>query len=564
MNKIYLIFLILMLNIIGFGACAQELIVRDFFHLETDLSARAVNSRRYDANGNLCALVKVEFAAPDSKFDGYVIGEVSNVNSTYWVYMCGKNPASRHMTVAVDGFLPLNIYFADYGITSLKEGETYKLTISIPDGFSFTNATKTPKNLGIACVKDDERYFFTDEEWESLDEKRKSEYSILGLTVVDSGHEYIVALKDASHDPVDWGHPMIEIQTLQSFSNPIEDFDGMINTSKMIGDGLKWGIQYPSAALARDYKAFPGDKTIWFLPSAGEMNLIGKHIEELKPLFEKYGGESFSNYNEDGSWNPFGHWRWTSTVDDNTKYAYALSGTSFKGGGFKRMDMYDKNKVRPITLATNEVIDSSEKWKQMLQVLCYSKKNNDYFYYNDITLSNMMSEDKAGDLIPVGIVLTDGNHSFILAMKDAVEDKVFWGPAVDIDGLPNITKERDVYADMNGLSNTDALRQYSNTHSLKFPVLEAVDSYKAFRADRISWYIPSSGELLIVDKNKKYINYILEEFNFPKLSDWYWPSTEENENISWLIPADYGYLDDQPKDKTTANVRAVARLPLER
>lgn len=559
---IHYIYLFMLLVCSVFNSSAQELVVKDFIHLQNDLSARAVSTRRLDSNGNLCALVKVEFAVPDSKFEGYVIGDVANSNSTYWVYMCGKNPASRHMTVAVDGFLPLNIYFSDYGIKSLADGETYKLTISLPEGYSISGSKKTPKHLSVACVKDNERYYFSEKEWDNFDKGQKSEYSILGLTIVDAGHELILALKDASEEAVDWGHPVVEIPTLSPYSTPTEDFEGMLNTSKMLGDALKWGIRYPAASLARDYKAFPGDNTIWYLPSAGELNIIGKNMEELTPLLEKYGGKGFSNSNKDGSWDPVGHWRWTSTVEDNTKYAYALSGTSFKGGGFHRNDMYDKNKVRPVTLASKKVIDSSDKWKQMLTVLCYSKKNNDYFYYNDITLSNMMSEDKSRDLIPVGIVLTDGEHSFILAMQDAIPDKVIWGPPVDVATLQNVTKESEVYKDMDGMANTDAIMRFAKDKNLKYPILDAITNYKAFPEDRISWYIPSSGELLIVDKYKNYINDILTEFNFKKLSDWYWPSTEEKEEISWLVPADYGYLDDQPKDKTTANVRAVASLRL--
>lgn len=158
--------------------CAQELIVKDFAHLQNDLSARAVKTKRVDTNGNLCALVKVEFAAPESKFDGYVIGDVVNENSTYWVYMCGKNPASRHMTIAVDGFLPLNVYFADYGVNALQDGETYKLTIALPEGYSVTQSRKTPRHLSLACEKEGERFFFMSEDWDKLSDKERADYHI--------------------------------------------------------------------------------------------------------------------------------------------------------------------------------------------------------------------------------------------------------------------------------------------------------------------------------------------------------------------------------------------------
>lgn len=540
---------------------AQELIVKDFAHLQNDLSARAVKTKRVDTNGNLCALVKVEFAAPESKFDGYVIGDVVNENSTYWVYMCGKNPASRHMTIAVDRFLPLNVYFADYGVNVLQDGETYKLTIALPEGYSVTQSRKTPHHLSLACEKEGERFFFMPEDWDKLSDKERADYHILGITVVDSGQELVLALNDASDEPVDWGHPMVEIETLKHYEKAVDDFDGNTNTSKMIGDALKWGIRYPAATLARDYRAYPQDKTIWYLPSAGEMNIIAKYMEDITPLLEKYGGKGFTNVESDGSWNYVGHWRWTSTLNDN-EYAYTLSGSNFTGGSFNRMKYIDKNRVRPITKASTSIKDTSDKWKEMLTVLYYSKKRNDYFYQTDITLSNMIDEDKEKDIMPVGIVLTNGEHSFIIAVDDAIEDKVEWGPAIDIPELPNITKERDVYADMDGLSNTEIIKAYSKSSNIIFPPVKAVESYKPFEQDRIHWYLPSSGELLLVNDYKNYINDILSMLNKPKLSDWYWPSTEENKKIVWLIPADYGYLDDQPKLETKAHVRAAASLRL--
>lgn len=542
-------------------ANAQELTVKEFAHLQNDLSARAVKTRRLDSNGDLCALVKVEFAALESKFDGYVIGDVINENSTYWVYMCGKNPASRHMTIAVEGFLPLNVYFADFGVPALKDGETYKLTIALPEGYSFSQSKKKPKHLSLACQKGDERFFFLPEEWDKLSDQERADYHILGIVVLDYGQELILALNDASDEPVDWGHPMVEIETLKHYEKAVDDFDGNTNTSKMIGDALKWGIRYPAAALARDYRAYPQDKTIWYLPSAGEMNIIAKHMEDITPLLEKYGGKGFSNVESDGSWNSVGHWRWTSTLNDN-EYAYALSGANFTGGRFNRMKYTDKNRVRPITQVATSIKDTSEKWKEMLTVLYYSKKYNDYFYQTDITLSKMIDVDNEKDIIPVGIVLTDGEHSFIIAVDDAIEEKVEWGPAIDIPELPNITKERDVYADMDGLSNTETIKAYSKSSNKNYPPIDAIINYKPFEKDRIHWYLPSAGELLLMNDYKHPINDILGILNKPKLSDWYWPSTEENERISWLIPADYGYLDDQPKNQTTANVRAAASMRL--
>lgn len=52
---------------------SQELVVKSFMLNEGDLSART--EKRLDANGNQCALIKVE-VIPACEFGGYVIGNV--------------------------------------------------------------------------------------------------------------------------------------------------------------------------------------------------------------------------------------------------------------------------------------------------------------------------------------------------------------------------------------------------------------------------------------------------------------------------------------------------------
>lgn len=172
-----------------------------------------------------------------------------------------------------------------------------------------------------------------------------------------------------------------------------------------------------------------------------------------------------------------------------------------------------------------------------------------------------MAEDKSNEIIPIGIVLTNGSHSFILAIDDASPESVIWEPTIDVPELPNITKESEVYNDMNGMTNTEKILSYAKSTSESFPAADLASKYKPFLKDRTHWYLPSSGELLLVDQYKKHINDALEDLGKPKLSDWYWPSSEENERISWLIPADYCHLDNQPKNQTKAKVIATASLP---
>ena len=81
---------------------AQELSIKDFHEATNDLAART--KPRQDNNGNDCALVKVQLAAPNATFTGNVMGDVSFKNNEYWVYM---TTGSKRLKVTHPSYLPL-------------------------------------------------------------------------------------------------------------------------------------------------------------------------------------------------------------------------------------------------------------------------------------------------------------------------------------------------------------------------------------------------------------------------------------------------------------------------
>lgn len=109
------------------SACAQNLVIKGFEYKQSDLSART--SMRSDLNGNKCALVKVRLVVSGAKFSGLIVGDVEERTSEYWVYMPDK---AKKLTVTAPGFLPIEIVFADYGVTSLSSLNTYMLTLELP------------------------------------------------------------------------------------------------------------------------------------------------------------------------------------------------------------------------------------------------------------------------------------------------------------------------------------------------------------------------------------------------------------------------------------------------
>lgn len=124
MNK-FIVSLVCVL-LCSINSFSQELVVKSFILNEGDLSAKT--EKRLDANGNHCALIKVE-SIPICEFGGYVIDTVEKKLGAYWVYVCAQNPITRKLVVSSDNYLPLEIEFCKYGIDKIKPGETYTLSI---------------------------------------------------------------------------------------------------------------------------------------------------------------------------------------------------------------------------------------------------------------------------------------------------------------------------------------------------------------------------------------------------------------------------------------------------
>ena len=131
-------YLIILLLIICFDNIhAQKLNVESFVVKTNDITART--QPRQDINGNDCALIKVQLAASGAVFSGNVVGDVSYNTSEYLVYM---SEGSKRLSVKLEGYLPLEASFEDYGIKALEGKTTYVMTIS---GASVARQIEAPK-----------------------------------------------------------------------------------------------------------------------------------------------------------------------------------------------------------------------------------------------------------------------------------------------------------------------------------------------------------------------------------------------------------------------------------
>ena len=128
-----LLFFIMCIDIVH----AQELNVKSFVVKTNDITART--QPRQDINGNDCALIKVQLAASGAEFGGNVVGNVSYNKSEYLVYM---SEGSKRLSVKLEGYLPLEASFEDYGIKALEGKTTYVMTIS---GATVARLIEAPK-----------------------------------------------------------------------------------------------------------------------------------------------------------------------------------------------------------------------------------------------------------------------------------------------------------------------------------------------------------------------------------------------------------------------------------
>lgn len=123
---------------------AQTLRVKSFAKAERDLSARI--SVRTDNNGQDCALLKVQLAQPNAEFKGLTVGTVVYKTSEYQVYL---SPMAKNIKISLEGYLPLEVVFNDYGYPKLESKSTYIMVVELPKNESSQHQRVSFKSNGV-------------------------------------------------------------------------------------------------------------------------------------------------------------------------------------------------------------------------------------------------------------------------------------------------------------------------------------------------------------------------------------------------------------------------------
>ena len=143
MKRIYLITLACWVMLIS--ASAQKLTVESMTVAGNDISASQY--RKNDLTGKPCALVKVQMASSNAKFEGNVIPPTKYDAGEYWVYM---TEGSKELRIKGDDFVPCHVVFSNFGVDKVKALQTYNLTLLLPQAAAKTQTQKLTINYSPA------------------------------------------------------------------------------------------------------------------------------------------------------------------------------------------------------------------------------------------------------------------------------------------------------------------------------------------------------------------------------------------------------------------------------
>lgn len=124
MNRILNV--IIALVVCELSVAGQEVLVEKVWRA---LEPMTVPMQRKDANGEVCALVKVQIPVSDVQFEGSIVGDPIFKANEYWVYIPSD---TKRIDIKVPGHYTTSVYFEKVGIP-IKSKFIYYLTLSSKD-----------------------------------------------------------------------------------------------------------------------------------------------------------------------------------------------------------------------------------------------------------------------------------------------------------------------------------------------------------------------------------------------------------------------------------------------
>ena len=345
----------------------------------------------------------------------------------------------------------------------------------------------------------------------------KDNDEVIGVLVVEDEHQIVIALED-SPENFRWS------KRCKLVNRPIEDdkdaefdFNGEDYCKSLNSP------DFPAAYYCLNYKKGGLD---WYLPSAGELWLIYRHLKKIQIALKTVKGKklvpNYANFLEDAPCY------WSST-ESNDKYTWALylNDGLIRNWGIK---VRDNCKVRPVSNFRKK-----NTLKESFTKKISSKKNTDLvpdlnypdgvYILHEILgvkfVEGWNPEDNEG---VVGVLVIEDDHKIVVALEDSPKNLLWLKEHNRLINEP-VEEIKDAESDFNGEEHCVKL------DSPDFPAAYYCKTYNKGNRD---WYLPSSGELWLICRHLEEIQNALETVGGQKFLitavendvPWYWSSTE--------------------------------------
>ena len=404
------------------------------------------------------------------------------------------------------------------------------ITSFVPDGVYILHET-----LGVRTVN----------EWNPEDND-----GVVGVLVVEDEHQIVIALEDS---------PKLRWSKRRKLVNrPIEDdkdaefdFNGEDYCKSLNSP------DFPAAYYCLNYKKGGLD---WYLPSAGELWLIYRHLKKIQIALKTVKGKKlvpdYANFLEDAPCY------WSST-ESNDKYTWALylNDGLIRNWGIK---VRDNCKVRPVSnfRKKNTLKESftkkisSKKNTDLISKPSFVIDNGVYILHETLGVKGVEGWNPKFNKGVVGVLLIEDDHKIVVALEDATE-KLTWSEKHGLINQP-VDELEDAESDFNGEY------YYQKLDSPDFPAAYYCLNYK--KGNR-KWYLPSSGELWLIYRHLEEVQTALSIVGGQKfITTWdkdvpvYWSSTEFGATRAWRLYLSHGGLDWGIKVSNSGKVRPISKF----
>ena len=335
---------------------------------------------------------------------------------------------------------------------------------------------------------------------------------VVGILLIEDDHKIVISLEDSPED-LPWSKKRELInEPIEKLEEAESDFNGEYYCRKLNSP------DFPAAYYCKTYNK--GNRS-WYLPSTGELWMIYSHFDEIQNALSIVGGQKLIT-----TWDEGAPVYWSST-EYSARNAWRLLLSNSHLGDWGNKVSYSL-KVRPVSKFGPSVLRESFTRK------ISSRKNTElisktvetfipdgvYILHQTLgvrTVDGWNPKDNEG---VVGILLIEDDHKIVIALEDSPKNLHWSKNCVSIN--KPLKKKEDFNSDFNGECYCRKL------DSPDYPAAYYCLNYK--KGGR-NWYLPSSGELLMIYNHLEEIQNTLETVGGQKfVTAWrvgmYWSSTE--------------------------------------